>query len=728
MRYRINQLPVDMELSYRERMRILRQRKVEDTQDKKGIGSFMDGDDYGAIKGPDDYRFEPIPNHENGSWYGYEGWSQNFYRLMSTHPVFIDPVDAFPNRWMYCLAWLKPVPGFNPDYPYDHLKADIERYGIVPGIGADSHFAGDYQIGLDLGWGGLLDKLAFYRKKNPGRDEFYDAEVLTIEGIQVWMRETSKAIRRAIEEEEHHVLRQNLEEMLEANDYLIEGAPRTLREACHWLCVFNMASREYNRDGAGGQLDELLRPYYERDLKAARITEEEAKYYIACLLLNDPHYYQLGGLAPDGRDMTSYFSYLVLEAADYLDSAVNLTIRVHDKMDQEFLRTAVSYLFKNKNGWPRFSGDQALSEGFMKKGYPVDLARQRIAVGCNWMSLPGLEYTLNDCVKTNNLKIFRVALDEMMTDGGEKSTTRLWELYSKHCEQAVLATGKGILFHLDHQVRNEPELMLNLISHGPVEKGLDIVEGGAQYYNMGIDGTGIASVADSFAALEQRIEQEGRLSWDEMYDALKNNFEGKDNLYIRQMLQASNRYGGGDTPADRWAIRISEQFSDAVNALDELRPPVKFIPGWFSWSNTIVLGKNVLATPNGRKHYEPINHGANPHPGFRKDGALTAMSNSICAIQPNFGNTAPIQLELDPGMARDEEGIQKICDYIMTIFQKDATLLNINIINAEQILAAYENPDLFPDLVVRVTGFTAYFCLLTPEFRKLVVDRILRAN
>ena len=84
-------------------------------------------------------------------------------------------------------------------------------------------------------------------------------------------------------------------------------------------------------------------------------------------------------------------------------------------------------------------------------------------------------------------------------------------------------------------------------------------------------------------------------------------------------------------------------------------------------------------------------------------------------------------IQSDPGMARGEEAVEKICDYILTLFDQGGTLLNINIINAQQILAANENPDLFPDLVVRVTGFTAYFCLLTPEFRKLVVDRILVA-
>ncbi len=84
-------------------------------------------------------------------------------------------------------------------------------------------------------------------------------------------------------------------------------------------------------------------------------------------------------------------------------------------------------------------------------------------------------------------------------------------------------------------------------------------------------------------------------------------------------------------------------------------------------------------------------------------------------------------IQSDPGMARGEEAVDKICDDILTLFDQGGTLLNINIINAQQILAANENPDLFPDLVVRVTGFTAYFCLLTPEFHKLVVDCILVA-
>ena len=138
-------------------------------------------------------------------------------------------------------------------------------------------------------------------------------------------------------------------------------------------------------------------------------------------------------------------------------------------------------------------------------------------MGCHWMSLPGLEYSLNDCVKINSAKVFEVALDEMMSQEGPYSTERLWELYQKHMARAVEVTAEGLDFHLKYQQYNEPELMLNLISHGPVAKGLDMTCGGAMYYNLCMDGSAIATVADSFGALQQRVEEEKRIDRPALY-------------------------------------------------------------------------------------------------------------------------------------------------------------------------------------------------------------------
>jgi len=149
------------------------------------------------------------------------------------------------------------------------------------------------------------------------------------------------------------------------------------------------------------------------------------------------------------------------------------------------------------------------------------------------------------------------------------------------------------------------------------------------------------------------------------------------------------------------------------------------IPGWFSWARTIEYGREVGATPNGRKKGEPISHGANPNPGFRKDGAVTAQSTGIAQVQCGYGNTAPLQLEFDPQITAMDDGVNIVCKLIKTHFKLGGTLININVLDGEKLLEANKNPDLYPDLVVRVTGFTAYFTSLSPQFRQLVIDRFL---
>ena len=182
------------------------------------------------------------------------------------------------------------------------------------------------------------------------------------------MRRAIEEGERMAEEEMHPVLKQNLFDMAEVNRAILYDPPKTLRQVCQWVCWFNMASRTYNRDGAGFQLDGMLEPYYRRDLAAGRITREDAVFYIACLLLNDPHYYQLAGLDENGKPILSEFSYLILEAAAMLDSSCNITVRVDRNIDRRFMHTAVKYLFTYKNAWPRFSGDDALCQGFMRLG------------------------------------------------------------------------------------------------------------------------------------------------------------------------------------------------------------------------------------------------------------------------------------------------------------------------------------------------------------------------
>lgn len=717
--------PTAEKFRYKERLDLLKKRKLEQIQEKLEKEGPLDEDDYGRVVPPKD-AWQPIPNHADGNFYGMDGWLENFTSLMESHPVYVDPNDAFAGRWMYFMSRM--TNKWNPDYSYDHLQGDIDKYNIICGIGDDAHFAPDYEMGVKLGWGGLLKKIDTYQEKymdNPEKRKFYESHRAVIKSVQTWIEHHIEAIERRVEEESDADLKANLSEMLATNKKILNDAPETLREACQWIIWYHLASRTYNRDGAGGQIDTLLQPFYEKDLQSGIIDKDKAIYYLACFLINDPIYWQLGGPDENGEDQSSEISFLILEAADKINTSLNITVRVHPKLNKELMHNSLSYLIKNKNAWPRFSGDKALVEGFMRNGFDVSLARKRIAVGCNWMSLPGMEYTMNDLVKVNIAKVFEVALYQMreLHREDQYSVSLLSEIFNRHLKHAVHTAAEGIRFHLKYQKFNEPELLLNLLSHGPLEKGRDVSDGGAMYYNLAIDGAGLAIAADSFAAIIQRIESEKRLTWSKLYEVLENNFEGKEGLRIQTLLQNSVKYGQGGTIADEWAITIANNFTDYVRGESDKTKSQLFIPGFFSWANTLEFGEAVGATPNGRAKSKPISHGANPCPGFSADATSLLQAQAIASVQPGYGNTAPMQWEVDLSFVKERQ-IEFLESIILTHFEQGGTLINVNIVDKGKLLEAHKDPMSYPDLVVRVTGFTAYFSMLTPKFRQLVIDRL----
>lgn len=696
--------------------RLVAKKKAQVLEKQRKLGK-ADEDDYGYVLPPEDFvkNFKFPVVDENGSFYGVNAWAKNFRALMEAHPVYIDEDDCIAGRWMFMMSRMRAgyklsLAPFPVDY--SHLHAEQELYDLTHGIGKDAHFSRDYPIGLELGWGGLVKKVEKYlaiHKGDAEAEELLNAELDALAGIRNWVYRLGMASKG---------------EMRRINLKLVDNPPETLLEAVQWIAQCNMAARTYNRDGSGGQLDELLRPYYERDKAAGLIDDEDAVYYIACLLLNDPHFYQVGGPDKDGNDQTSHISYLILEAANLLKITANLTIRVHDKMDEGLFRRGVEILLENNMGFPRFSGDNALVEGFCRNGYSKELARQRLAVGCNWMAIPGREYTLNDVVKINMMKVFEVAFNEI-AEKKDYSIEALHECYKKHLAKAALCIAKGLDFHLAHQYRNEPELILNLFCYGPIEKGRDASHGGLEFYNLCCDGAGLAVVADSFAAIQKQVVEDKRITWQECVDAVQSNFQKENGELIRQLLSSSPRFGHGGTIADEWAVTLTKDFCDSFPNNRHTPEGRLIIPGLFSWADSLRFGKTVGATPNGRRAGEATSHGANPCPGFRKDGAATAIAKAVASVQCGFGNTSPLQLELDKSFVNCEDPVGRLMALFKTHFELGGTLINVNVVDGKMLRDACKNPEKYPDLIVRVTGFTAYFIMLSPEFREFVVKRII---
>ena len=361
----INLFTDEEKFTYDDRIRLLRKRKVDQTAEKAKAGG-ADEDDYGLII-QDEFDFKLEPNHENGSIYGYKAWQENYCRLLDTHPIYCDPLDAFVGKGFVFMERLRPKTcKWNPDYPYTHLQPFFDKYNSISGIDNCHHFTPDIQIGFDLGWGGILNLLKKCREEHSEEHhEFYDAEIKVVEAIIRFLKRAGNELLLLAEKENNLQLKENLKEMGEMNIRLADAKPESFKDAIQWMCWFSMLSRTYNRGSAGGQLDEMLRPYYERDIAKGILTDEDAVFYMACLFLQDSRYFQLGGPDLNGEDMTSRISYLALDAADKINIACNLTIRVHDKLDPVFFKKSVEYLFKNKQGWPRYSSDTALCEGFI---------------------------------------------------------------------------------------------------------------------------------------------------------------------------------------------------------------------------------------------------------------------------------------------------------------------------------------------------------------------------
>jgi pyruvate-formate lyase len=737
-----------VEVNYKQRLEILRATKLQQTLEKQQVIGAMDHDDHALVLPPTERRklvqtvsssgmpitdcllegFEIQSNHPTGGFFGPRACGENFERLLRAHPVYIDPASSLAGAYMVNFMSYR-NPHWNPDFALAPFQDEIEIYKLLPGIGAPQHFCQDLQIGLDQGWGGILRRVRRYAARaGAEKADFYAGLEAIVTGVQDWIARTAASSRDMARMAANHQERANLEEIADMNEWLVDKPPRTLREACQWILWYQVMARMYNGSGSLGRLDLLLEPFFERDTAAGVLDEEQAIFHIACLLLRDTAYIQLGGPDAEGRDVTGLVSYLILEAGHRLRIPANVGVAVGNQVDPGLLRRGVEIQFEDKAGYPKFLGVDHTTEGFVRSGFPVELGRQRTYSGCHWLALPGREYTMNDCVKINLARIFEVALNELMADAQARwSTSELYRRFERHLRRAVEATARCMDFHLEHMHQVLPELVLDLLCYGPIEKGEDASHGGVEFTNLGLDGAALAVVADSFAALEQRVEIEGRLSWQDLKRHLDNNWAGPEGERAQRLMHSTPRYGSGGSLADKFALRVARLFTKLVVEKPTPRGH-KMIPGLFSWANTIPMGKAVGATPNGRRAGEPISHGSNPEPGFRRDGAPTAMAAAIAAVQPGYGNTAPMQLELDPLISCEEGGVELISSLIRTHFDLGGTQINLNIMDHAKVLEAHRDPSKYPDLVVRVTGFSAYFASLSPAFRQLVVDRILAAE
>ena len=481
----------------------------------------------------------------------------------------------------------------------------------------------------------------------------------------------------------------------------------------------------YNSSGSLGRLDVMLLPYYEADTKAGQADRRGS-----CL----PHRMPLGArhsLHPTWRSGTgrqgSHQPRLFPDSGSGASARIpaNIGVCVGKRRDPRLMRRGVENLLEDRAGVPKFLGVDNTVEGFAANGFPLGVSsRSRL----RRLPLAG-DSGARVCAHGHRQGQFRRYLRSCTPRNVGRRSRRAQRRGTVGAISAASAfcdghSGQGIRFPVRAHSQSIPGTGARSALPGTIEKGLDASNGGVEYYTFGVDGAALATAADSFAAVEERRRETAALTWEELRAHLESNWAGSEGERARIMMKNSPRFGNGGSLGDEWAVRVSQAFTETVK---EKPTPRGFmmIPGLFSWVLNLSMGRKIGATPNGRHAGDPISHGANPDPGFRKDGAPTALAVAVASVQPGYGNASPLQIDLDPSLTNTSEDVDKVLALIRGHCELGGTQVNINVLNNQQVLEAHQDPSKFPDLIVRVTGFSAYFASLSPEMRQFVVDRIL---
>ena len=390
-----------MAQKYLDRIQGLHRLKLEHNEEKlRRMGGSYDLDDHGWIPLDLEHEIEPVRDAESGLVTGMEAVTGTFVRYLDAHPTFMHPDSAFAGCWIGNVSYMN-EPWRDSERFWENEEM-LPVYNITSrGLYAMNHCAPDLRIGLDLGWGGLLHKIEYFESlHNEDYREFYEGEKRLVLAIQRFVKRHAEAAYEKSVQAETEELKAHYAKIAEICDYLVDGAPRSLREALQWIVFWQDVDRMYYNGGAGQELDTLLQPYYERDVKNGLITDDdEVVWYFSSLFFNDPHYSMIGGQDPmTGKDVTSRISFLILEGQHQLNIPNNLALRVSENVNEELFTRAVKYLFEDGTG-VCYSCGTGLDKGYMRNGRPANLARMRSKVGCNWTALPGIEYCLQDVTR-----------------------------------------------------------------------------------------------------------------------------------------------------------------------------------------------------------------------------------------------------------------------------------------------------------------------------------------
>lgn len=633
--------------------------------------------------------------------------------------------------------------------PHDELAAAREVLSSIGGrhFGTHAdHAAPDYASLLREGLNGMRSRALGAARATDARSgaeeagrraAFLRSVALAIEGLaRHAARWAERCAREAAAGGAYSELLSTQAAMLRR---LASEPPRTLHEAMQLMLLAHCAFQLDDRGAmALGRVDQYLYPFYEEDLAAGRVTPDGAQTLFDHLFAKLAHRGDIqnvcvGGLTPEGSDGTNALSFCCVRAAMRIGQpGANLTARVHRGTPPEFLR-ACGETIRTGIGFPALFNDDVQVPVLVEQGYPLEEARDYCFVGCIEVFIPGRQAPWADS-RFNLLRCVDLAL-RGGRDGltGEQAGPRTGAPASwPDLREAFLAQMRaGLRAHVDalNAMKREAEAraddltspLMSALTADCIERGLDVCAGGARHpANHGVAGMGIGSTADALMAAKRLVFEERRAPLERLIAALDDDWRA-DPMLRRAALDAP-KYGNDDEQVDALASDVATAFGGEL--LGHRTPR-----GGRYWAlmaanvQNVSSGREVGATPDGRRAREPLSDAASPAFGRDRQGP-TAVARSVARLDYRLapgGNV--VNMKFHPSALAGEDGLAALAALVRTCFDLGGVQLQFNTTDRALLREAMEHPERHAGLVVRVSGFSAYFVGLERAVQEDILER-----
>ncbi|MFX0076346.1 MAG: pyruvate formate lyase family protein, partial [Candidatus Hermodarchaeota archaeon] len=438
----------------------------------------------------------------------------------------------------------------------------------------------------------------------------------------------------------------------------------------------------------------------------------------------------IGGIDKNGVDTTNDLTYLFLDAIEQaVVPSPNLVVRINKNTPEKVIKKIAEILAKGKNVIGLYN-DELIVKSLQNCGLHLEEARDYGVVGCVGLSTSGTSYDNTGAVFLNMPKALELALGtdksivsryiENFTGSNEfRSMDDILDIFSSKLKALMkMAATAANAYQQAHKIV-KPTPLMSLCIRGCFEKGIDVNKGSAKYNFAGIHVTGFSDVVDSLAAIDQAVFKEKKLDMKELVRILKNNFRGSKDVQS-YLTYKCPKYGSDDDNADVYAQKAIEILAQSVKGLKSARGG-EYRVGIHAMTTHVGFGIFTGALPSGRKKGKPLNRDIAP--GFTGEKSITAAINSITKINHALlTNGVACTLNIDPNIVLLDDG--KIFESIIRTYVKlNGSHIQFNSISLDTLEEAQKDPNLYNDLMVRVSGYSAKYTELPVAVQDDIKER-----